>query len=75
MPKAILEFNLPEEQAEFDLAVAGGKLSSVLEDIRNAIRSALKHGDLNAGETKAYEAVQTCLFESVNDNEVSHIIY
>lgn len=39
MPKATLEFNLPEEQDEFTLAKNGGKYYCILVDIVNLIRS------------------------------------
>lgn len=43
--KAILEFSLPEEQNEFDLANKASKMYSALFDIRNQVfRPARKHG-------------------------------
>lgn len=43
--KAVLEFNLPEEQNEFDLATKASKMYSALFDIRSQIfRPARKHG-------------------------------
>lgn len=43
--KATLEFNLPEEQAEFEHAVRGREFYCALDDIKQAIRSALKYSD------------------------------
>lgn len=43
--KGILEFNLPEEQEEFDRAASAGKYSAALFDIRQEVfRPARKHG-------------------------------
>lgn len=43
--KAILEFNLPEEQGEFDLATKAGNMHSALWDIAQEVfRPARKHG-------------------------------
>jgi hypothetical protein len=43
--KGILEFNLPEEQDEFDQAASAGKLSAALFDTRQQVfRPARKHG-------------------------------
>jgi hypothetical protein len=43
--KAILEFNLPEEQSEFDLATRAGNMHAALWDIAQEIfRPARKHG-------------------------------
>lgn len=43
--KHIIEFNLPEEQEELELAANAGALYSALFDVRNQIfRPARKHG-------------------------------
>lgn len=42
--KAILEFDLPEEQAEFTLAAWAGDLAACLQDVDNKLRNQLKHG-------------------------------
>ena len=44
MPKARLEFTLPEEQEEFDAAVNVGKYQSALNDIYNFLRADSKYG-------------------------------
>jgi hypothetical protein len=43
MPKAILEFNLPEEQDEFELASNTGKYYSVLWDLDQYMRNKIKY--------------------------------
>lgn len=43
--KAILRFDLPEDQSEFDAAIHGREAISALWDIDQRCRSALKHGD------------------------------
>lgn len=46
--KAILEFNLPEDQSEFELASKAGKMHSALWDIAQEVfRPARKHGYSN----------------------------
>lgn len=42
--KAILEFSLPEEGVEHRLAVGAGRLASVLSQMDNDARAAVKHG-------------------------------
>ena len=42
--KATLEFNLPEEAAEFYLATNSAKLALEVSGIRERLRSWLKHG-------------------------------
>ena len=44
MPKGILEFSLPEENAEFDCARYGGTYKGVLEEFSNYLRNIRKHG-------------------------------
>lgn len=44
MSKGILEFNLPEEQEEFEYAQNGIAYSVVIEDTLNWIRGILKYG-------------------------------
>jgi hypothetical protein len=43
--KATLEFDLPDEQGEFDAARLGHKALTTLWDIDQRCRSLLKHGD------------------------------
>ena len=45
MPTATLTYNLPDEQGEFDAALAGGKALAALHEIDQACRSLLKHGE------------------------------
>lgn len=43
-PKAILEFNLPEENREHHLAINALKYKAALEEISNRIRTYRKYG-------------------------------
>ena len=43
--KANLEFNLPDDDYAFKLAVAADQLATALSEIDNTARSVLKHGD------------------------------
>lgn len=45
MPKAILKFDLPDEQGDFDAANYGREAMSVLWDIDQRLRGLLKHGE------------------------------
>jgi hypothetical protein len=51
--KAVLKFNLPEEQSEHRLALDGWKWRSVVSDIADKLRSALKYDDDLTPETDA----------------------
>ena len=41
--KAILEFNLPEDDHEFEMATSGSKFHSVLWDMDQYLRSKIKY--------------------------------
>jgi len=56
--KATLEFDLPDDQADFDAARLGRTALSALWDIDQKCRSALKHGE-PGDEAAAYlEAIR-----------------
>ena len=42
--KAILEFNLPEEREEFNLALNGHKAQIIIDEIFSELRKNLKYG-------------------------------
>lgn len=71
MPKAILEYNLPEEQEDFDRARLGSYYSCVLDELRNHIRTKTKYGDLSEEQSAAYEDVRNRLYELMNDYGIS----
>lgn len=43
MPKAILEFNLPEEKWHYQRAIKGSDYASAIEAVRKFIRDKLKY--------------------------------
>lgn len=45
MPKVILEFNLPEEQDEYEITRSAGKMYSSLWDIQNYMRELRKYDE------------------------------
>ena len=50
--KATLEFDLPDEKEEFEIAVKSRDYYSQLWDIDQHLRSLLKHGDPEAQSTR-----------------------
>ena len=58
MPKAILKFDLPDEQGDFDAAICGREALSVLWDIDQRLRSLLKHGNPTDQEAKLAEEIR-----------------
>ena len=69
--KAILEFNLPEEQAEHYCAIKGADMLNVLWELKAELRSMLKYGDLPEQQYKIVEKIQDYLIHSLNDNDVN----
>jgi len=62
--KAILEFNLPEDQHELDKANAATRLCSVLWDFDQYLRSEIKYKD------KPLDEVREKLYEVMNSEGI-----
>lgn len=58
MPKAVLKFDLPDEQGDFDAAIYGREAMSALWDIDQRLRSLLKHGDPTEEQAKLAEKIR-----------------
>jgi hypothetical protein len=69
--KAILEFNLPEEQAEHYCAIKGADMLNVLWELKAELRSMLKYGELPEQQYKIVEKIQDYLIHSLNDNDIN----
>lgn len=69
--KAILEFNLPEEQAEHYCAIKGADMFNVLWELKAELRSMLKYGELPDKQYEIVEKIQDFLLSSLNDNDVN----
>lgn len=48
--KAVLEFNLPEDQSDFDMAKNGSEYYCVLSDVLNYLRCKLKYESNNSND-------------------------
>ena len=55
--KAVLEFNLPEDNSKFQAAINGEKYKSAIWDYDQWLRAEMKYGEL---DKKIYEAYDTC---------------
>jgi hypothetical protein len=69
--KAIIEFNLPEEQAEHYCAIKGADMLNVLWELKAELRSILKYGEITSEQYDIVEKIQNFLFSSLNDNDVN----
>ena len=65
MPKATLEFNLPEERGEFHTAVNANKYIAALQDIDTELRNKIKYAgdDVSDDTHKAYQEIRDKLGE------------
>ena len=63
--KAILEFNLPEDKQDFDLATKGSKMYCTLWELDQWLRREVKHHE--RGE---FDEVRERLRELMNDNRI-----
>ena len=70
--KALLEFDLPEEQDEHRVALDGVKWRAVVNDIANKMRSALKYDDDLTPESSAcLENLREELFQLIADRNLN----
>ena len=71
--KAILEFNLPEDQQDFDLANSGMKFWSVLWELDQSLRSKTKYAPDSLPQDKydAYQEIREELRELMLNNDIS----
>lgn len=73
MAKGILEFELPEEDSEFDYARKGRCYSAAIFDLDQWLRNFTKHppDDMPDAVHAAYEGVREQLRECMDDHGVS----
>jgi len=71
--KAILEFNLPDDQQEFNLANSGLKFWSVLWELDQELRAKTKYAsdDLPQDKYDAYQEVRDKLYELMSESNLS----
>jgi hypothetical protein len=70
--KAILEFNLPEDQEYYEEAYNGTKYSIALFEFDQYLRTQIKYNEqLTDEQYKVYEEVREKLYQIINDNNLS----
>ncbi len=71
--KAILEFNLPDDQQDFELASNAMKFWSVLYELDQELRSKTKYApdDLPQDKYDAYQEVRDMLYELMRNQNIS----
>jgi hypothetical protein len=71
--KAILEFNLPDDQQDYDLANNGLNFWRVLYELDQELRAKTKYAsdDLPQDKYDAYQEIRDMLHEMMTDNNIS----
>ena len=71
--KATLEFNLTDDQQDFELATKGLKFWSVLWELDQSLRSKTKYAsdDLPQDKYDAYQEIRDELYELMSNNDLS----
>ena len=69
--KAILEFNLPEDQYEFNNVIKGGDWKHVCWEMEQYLRKEIKYNDsLSEEQLRVYEGVRKEFYGFMNENNV-----
>jgi hypothetical protein len=69
--KATLEFNLPEDDAEYYCATKGSAMYASLWDIQQELRKLYKYEELNEDEWKMVERIRDSFHAILQDNDVN----
>ena len=71
MSKGILQFDLPDEQEDFDLAVNAWKYSHVLYEIDQYLRSLVKYEAEGAEVADVAEGIRDRLWQLLNEEGIA----
>jgi len=70
--KAILEYNLPDEQQEYDLANKGSDLSIIIWDFDQWLRNEVKYNnELTDKESDTYYKIRDKLREIMEEHDIT----
>lgn len=66
--RAILVFNLPKEDNEFEVARNGWKYRRILQEVDTELRNKIKHGKYKDGVKKELQEVRDNLNQGIMDD-------
>ena len=69
--KATIEYNLPDDQFEFDNAVKSMKMWHALNEIKDELRRIYKYEELKENEFEMLERIREKFFEILQENEIN----
>ena len=64
--KAILEFNLPEDQRSFEMANQAADMVAAIGHFEDKLRSYIKYGHEFKSANEALESIRSLLHEEIN---------
>lgn len=73
--KSTLEFNLPEDQSDLELALAAAKLMLVIRNLDDTLRSQLKYGTNEKLDDSTVEHIRSELHLLIEENGLHSIIF
>lgn len=68
--KATLEFNMPEDRYEFELATKAGPMMCSLADINIFLRNIIKHEELTDDQLEIAERIHSRMLEILDESGV-----
>jgi hypothetical protein len=68
--KAILEFNLPEDDYEWKIVSKGLEYHNVLSNLDEFLRGKIKHSESSAEKFEAYQEVRDLIRDEMNDRNI-----
>lgn len=70
--EAILKFNLPEEQEEFEYAVNGSKWASLVWNLDQELRNKIKYSEnITEEQENVYREVKSMLYELMSEKNLT----
>ena len=69
--KATIEYNLPDDQFEFDNAVKSNKMWHALIEIKDELRTIWKYEELKENQFEMVERIREKFFEILQENEIN----
>ena len=69
--KATIEYNLPDDQFEFESAVKSMKMFFALTEIKDELRSIWKYEELKENQFEMVERIREKFFEILQENEIN----
>jgi hypothetical protein len=69
--KVKLEYNLPDDQFEFECAVKSTKMFFALTELKDELRSIWKYEELKQNQFEMVERIREKFFEILTENEIN----